>query len=518
MNKFIDKRLYKLITSFAILFAISLLFFIILGASWYMSMLGNQQLQKFFPNLFYLVNSYSIIYKFTQIVGENSISLFYFLVGVFISLAILFFYQYLNHKKKFLPIIATTILFLVIGEAVLRKLGFYPGYHTNARYFTPVEKLKEYKGFYTDENGILKIDQETGETISTRIINNQPLYSKNESSVYSLATDFLEFKNDDFDNSLKNYYNDIHRKPRQLKSDLEQAIMAYTSNPINEEGFKSIPFRSYSADKPSVLLLGDSFTWGHSTTNKTNCFADILLSKGYIVYNTGITATDVAQYLAVANKYIPTLKPDFVVVNFYLGNDISYFKREVKSNQPVLYSTNAGILMSWQNGVFFASPERAYRSVVRSWSIPQTENSFNKLMAQTSITSLIWKAMNIMNLFPYLNIQSPKKVLKENQRLYKTPYSNIELKVIKKLCLSNGSKFILSSIPEAYRFSTKTTSDFPELFGGLDYYEMKVDKSDYKLDDGHFNDQGHHKYAQFLDSLITNEEKKAKTALPKSDK
>lgn len=79
-----------------------------------------------------------------------------------------------------------------------------------------------------------------------------------------------------------------------------------------------------------------------------------------------------------------------------------------------------------------------------------------------------------------------------------TPYSNVQLKEIKQIAEKNGAKFILSSIPEVYRFTFNTTKDYPDLFEGLDYVEMKVSKNDYKLDDGHFNDIGHKRYAEFL--------------------
>jgi hypothetical protein len=67
---------------------------------------------------------------------------------------------------------------------------------------------------------------------------------------------------------------------------------------------------------------------------------------------------------------------------------------------------------------------------------------------------------------------------------------------------TNDSKFILSCIPDVMSYRIKRAKDVPNLFEGLKYYEMKVNKTDYNLDDGHFNIQGHRKYAAFLHRIM----------------
>ncbi|MCS6818850.1 MAG: hypothetical protein NZ522_02790, partial [Chitinophagales bacterium] len=298
-------------------------------------------------------------------------------------------------------------------------------------------------------------------------------------------------------------------RKKQNLSDLDSVILEYGYRPINAEGFRSIPFKQYKDKKIKVLLLGDSFTWGHTTNNKTSSFADDLLTRGYIVYNTGITGTDVAQYLAVARKYIPLLQPDVVIVNFYLGNDITYYKRTPKPHHPVFFATNANNLMAFQMGKEFDNADSAYANIIRNWSIPATENKLNWLLKSTCLTTLVWKAMQRSGYFPYLYKDLFHQAVLQDSLKYPYFYHNVELAEIKRIAEDHGAKFILSSLPEISRFKEKRAKDVANLFDTLQYVEMQVNKSDYSLGDAHFNEKGHARYAAFLDSLIKNSLKKA---------
>ena len=66
--------------------------------------------------------------------------------------------------------------------------------------------------------------------------------------------------------------------------------------------------------KKKVLMLGDSFLYGHSAENFTSSFANNLLAKGYYVYNTGISGADVTQYKAIADKYIPIIPMKEIII------------------------------------------------------------------------------------------------------------------------------------------------------------------------------------------------------------
>jgi lysophospholipase L1-like esterase len=355
------------------------------------------------------------------------------------------------------------------------------------------------KGYYSDTNGIFKIDSFTRLEIKRNISSgNKNLGEWQINEVYSLASENIEIINGEVNNEFSSLYKRIIKKDTLTLSDFEKGIIEYVNCPINQDGFKSIPFKQYKSEKPKVLLLGDSFTWGHSTSHKSYSFADQLLAKEYVIYNASITATDVAQYLAIAKKYISLLKPDFVIVNFYLGNDITYYKREPLQNAPVFFYTNAGVLMACPHGKYFENADSAYNFYLNQWSIPENDNIINKIMSKTVLTTLCWRLLLKLEITNYGKSYIAAYYQDAEIRKYSFPYCNVELEEINRISNENDAKFILSSIPEVYTNTFNTKKNFPDLFEGLDFIEMDVTKEDYKLDDGHFNNLGHKRYADFL--------------------
>ncbi|NBX81111.1 MAG: SGNH/GDSL hydrolase family protein [Flavobacteriales bacterium] len=456
----------------------------------------------YYPNYYsYLKTHFNGLINFF---GNNATSIFYV---SFISL-IFFFIRtiYLGIEKK-LDFKIYTIVFvvlLVLSELILRLFNFQPGIHTYYKHFHPVNKLWNYKSFKADNTGILRIDSKVRKVISNRISKNNPNYSGREyGEIYCLTEEYINLIHGKTSNVFARYYKRILRKKN--KSELDSAVLYYVKNPINSDGFRGIEFKEYKDQKPTVLLLGDSFTFGHSAMPKTSSFADLLLAKGYVVYNTGISATDVAQYLAVAKKYIQKLKPDYVIVNFFIGNDITYYKRKVLPFKPVFYCTNAGNIYYFYEGKYYMTSKAAYNFVLSQVSIPTNVSIVNKIASKSVISSLAWGVMKKFNMFPiFLNTGIVKHL---DQSKYNKPYCNVELSQIEKLCKRHNSKFILSCIPDIMSYKIKRAKDIPNLFEGLKYYEMNVSELDYDISDGHFNVQGHRRYAAFLDRLIKSKTK-----------
>lgn len=118
---------------------------------------------------------------------------------------------------------------------------------------------------------------------------------------------------------------------------------------INEEGFRSrIAYTPQSVDsvkktgKKVVMLIGDSFVEGCCADDVRNSFGDIInRDKQYEVLNFGVAGTDLVQYKLVAQKYAATLKPDRVVICFYMGNDIMYCDRLPTPGVPLTYPFKA---------------------------------------------------------------------------------------------------------------------------------------------------------------------------------
>jgi hypothetical protein len=387
-------------------------------------------------------------------------------------------------------------------EIGLRVAGYSAGQHTKVHFFHPVDSLETLNGHTVNPEGILIVEKSSAEKVKRHIsLGDTSILSNELIEIQTLAHERLRLLNGKFENMFSNKYFQLINTKRDTLHTIDVAFLEFVKNPINADGFRSIPFKLYPNNKPSVLLLGDSFTWGMSASSISNSFADILLARGYTVYNTGISATDVAQYMAIAKKYIPILKPDYVIVNFYLGNDITYYQRNILPNEPLLYATNAGILMANPHGKFLNSAEKAYDITYRHYCIPQDGGLFNDIMRQTATSTVIWRILRNNGVIPYdTTLTNYYKNTDFSRQEY--PVSNQQLNEIKSLAEQFDSKFILSSIPTVDNGEIRYAKDFPYQFDGLKYYEMLVELEYYKLSDGHFNDLGHQRYANFLQEII----------------
>lgn len=268
-------------------------------------------------------------------------------------------------KRNFGLAILSLVITLLLIEVGLKLFGVKPGVYQYSQWFTEVDSLYIIEGFSADSNGVYKVAPKAVSEVRQRV--NRLKEGRKVGAIDKFESSEI------YTNVYPTYDND-RRKPssnfvayallvkaKAVKSDFDSAIIDYAFNcPYNEDGFRSIAFKPYSGNRKKVLLIGDSFTWGNSAQPLNNCFADELLSKGYVVYNTGISGADPGQYLTIAKQYIPLLQPDYVVTNFYLGNDILcksidakfyYFSRTVIPYQPFQYLTNAGNLNAAPQGI-----------------------------------------------------------------------------------------------------------------------------------------------------------------------
>ena len=404
---------------------------------------------------------------------------------------------------------------MVLGAAefVLRKTGFKPGYRIYSEYFHPVDSLILLEGFSADSNGILKVSDTAREFICDELTNKNctydltPIDERQAVNIYTIPGHFMPFLGYSYRSVFRTFVDGLTTYSADSSEvDFIKSIKKYTRCPINTDGFKSIEFKNYITKRKSILLIGDSFTWGHETSNLTNCFADLLLAKGYVVYNTGIEATDPTQYLEVAKRYIPELNPDFVVVNYYIGNDVMYFKRDPIPFIPVFYATNAGNLIACPEGVYFDSPGEAYQYTLAHLNIPKEDSRFNLLCSKTVISTLMWNA--ITDWKPHWTMSKYEDYYQRIRELKtKTPYSDIQISEIKKITLDNGGKFILIVIPMFDGTKFLFQEDYPEVLVDMKYHIPPIRMEHYeKREDGHYNDSGHAMHAAFIDSLVRNYE------------
>lgn len=412
--------------------------------------------------------------------------------------------------KPELLLLSITLLFtLCLSEIVLRYQGYKPGKYIYLG-CTEVDSLIELKGKYTDEDGIYKVSPDArkeicdslyaADTDSAHIFHFD--YRRYAEEDYSLARDFWDVSHGKYQNRFASTLSEIKKKKNW--SAIDSAIVAYSRCPVNGDGFKSIEFLKVPNTTPSVLLIGDSYVWGHTTINHTNSFADILLCKGYTIYNAGIGGADPPQYLAVAKKYIPILKPGIVVVNFNLSNDIQYFNRILSRDTPMVWWTNAGFLLSCPDGVYFKSKDEAYQFDIGNTYIPAT-SVFNKFCSKTVLTTLLWHFLSKHFDINMVSQEMKKRNAEAAKLQQKAPYSNTQMEEIKAICEQNNSAFVLTVLPAIYRNDeggkVMGVSRFPDLFPNLPYIECPKYPISYFTGD-HFNDTGHDHYAIFLQGII----------------
>jgi len=393
------------------------------------------------------------------------------------------------------------LLALVVAELLLRGFGWQPGITHYNQWFSPVDSLIPLKGFESDKQGIFKVDTSLLKSLSQELRDSKivckrvGVYAKQmgvSSEIAALAFDHIVALDNDSVNALLPF--------RSLNSNdakttcLDSAIVHYLNNPINSDGFYSIPFNCKCEGKTKVMLIGDSFTWGHSTSNNLFSFSNRLLANDYVVYNFGISGADVSQYQQILKTYLEIIDPDIVLVNFYMGNDLTFHYRKPKPFVPIFFSTNAGNLYGFRQGKSFLSMEEVYSYVISKTFVPQ-ETWFERVIGSFSVTTLCWKVVTQYD--DWWTYYSNRNFNNE------VPISTIQLKEMQRFCQSRGYDMRIVVIPEFKNGVVERVEIDSKLFHGLKTVCPSLEPSYYNADDGHFNDEGHLFYANFLDSLIT---------------
>lgn len=290
---------------------------------------------------------------------------------------------------------------------------------------------------------------------------------------------------------------------------------------INEQGFRS-PFNFDSltldslgrgAGKKVVLMVGDSYTEGCCAEPISQAFPDLLLADAdFILLNFGVGGMDLLQYKLVLDKYVRKIKPDLVVVNFYLGNDIYLFERPVTPNVPLIYtiddfswinSTGPSYFMGAYPKPYLESPQEAYDFYLNNFTLwGSNATTFEKIIRPTVSLSRI-----------YLGIKEKIDDIKawENNWRVEPNYqmTNTLLREMKETTQSHGARFLVLGIPSPEDVIKQR--DMEEAYGthfvGMDYFFpdlAQFSRGDY---DGvetrnHFENSGHRKFYQFAKQVL----------------
>ncbi len=273
---------------------------------------------------------------------------------------------------------------------------------------------------------------------------------------------------------------------------------------VNEDGFRAKEVSQISTTKKKLLFIGDSFTWGMSAEPfNDSSFCDLLAKDTLLeVINTGIPVADPVQYAAVAEKYLPLVKPNMVFVVFYMGNDLMRTDRTILSGQPYYYWTNAGAVYADIDGRHFNSAIESYDYLVNEkYFLKRPHGWGERLIANSALLSKLYSAkfrieekMDAENAMK--NSAITKKYLQRIVSLTKQNKSDIRIVIIPELKEVNLSK-----------------QEYFERYADLlrdnelsKYFTMpQGDESWYKeTPDGHLNNLGHRKYAEYIRSIFAN--------------
>ncbi len=403
-----------------------------------------------------------------------------------------------------------------MAEAVLRIFHYTPGQTNFIGSFQKADTLIAQRAFLADEHAMTYIDplvakkirsllSETTVSLPMFYLNSANLnWEGTNDNLQDIAIDYYKVISFRDKSPFSVFYHSILNK--KIKTGYDSLIIEYAKSPINDDGFRSIPFRKKSPKK-RILLIGDSFTFGYTTSNKVHSFYDLLLADGFEVYNTGLDDAGPHQYEAVANKYIPLLKPDIVLINFYMGNDVQYYRQSFAPFEPYNYQTNVGYLQVCPEGVHISNMREAYNLAIESAYIPVNKSSINHYCRKTAVTTLFWRLMKGKPGFDEQSDLLNNFYKKAKEKQLPMPDANTRIQAIRQLCDSNQCRLILSIIPglsnDGARNLLYADSD-SNLFKDIPYHEDRtLTESDFcKGSDKHFNENGHKKYAGFLKTLI----------------
>jgi lysophospholipase L1-like esterase len=409
--------------------------------------------------------------------------------------------------KKMLSILYLVFVIALVLEMGTRGAGLKPGYVENYSGLKMEDLLETYNLYKSDEAGIYSINSSLLDSLKKIDRKEYPSFVYQE-SVIEIIDEFssLEYLKAKDTTVFANYLSN------NTDSCIGDILKTYISKPFNSEGFKSIPFKKHPCNNKKVLLLGDSFVYGLAASPSYNSFADLLIAKGYIVYNTGICGADPAQYAAILEKYLVKLEPDVVILNFYQGNDFMLFPREAKTNEPFEHLTNIGFIESAPLG-HYLNVQESYQFYKNLASVP-TSSRFYSLCKKSSAFSWIYSLLVKTGIVYHDQHQKyyglRDAISKEEMSLN----TKVHIDKMNTLAKENEIPFINVIIPvkPEFKYSDKNYNPYfidaealDISFANWEYHYPKIlDVKDYEEDGGHFNNKGSEKYAEYLDQLIKN--------------
>jgi len=263
---------------------------------------------------------------------------------------------------------------------------------------------------------------------------------------------------------------------------------------VNEEGFRDQSFAAQLAsDRPRIMFVGDSFTYGVNASPITNCFADRIERYGYTAFNFGITGIGPAQYAAVVEKYLPVVKPDLLAVMVFLGNDVNSFSWKVQPHQLPFHSTNVGLIYAYDQDGNRMTAAQAYKYYYGGlWMHVEYYARKSVLLCFLGRRCLGLRNRILMGRYR----KSP-----EGDAADINQYAIDRYRKIDAMARAQGvpCRFFIIPTKPSHRHSVNRYEHVAYVFEGLETAREEFEEEDYAAGaDGHFNNAGHEKMTQLV--------------------
>lgn len=154
---------------------------------------------------------------------------------------------------------------------------------------------------------------------------------------------------------------------------------------INTDGFRAPNWAELEGQPRPVLLLGDDIVYGLGADPITAAFADQLNSAERPVVNLGIPGAGVRQYAALAEQYIPLLKPTGVYLFFNTADDFD-LDPPVKPGYP-RYHVAGGMPIAAADAE--GTPLNLAQAILRANTVAEPPSALDVLLRQTAIGTAV---------------------------------------------------------------------------------------------------------------------------------
>jgi lysophospholipase L1-like esterase len=280
---------------------------------------------------------------------------------------------------------------------------------------------------------------------------------------------------------------------------------AYPGYWINRDGFRNPEWRELDSTRRRLLLIGDSFLWGATAKPIDSAFADHLARAGYTCINLGIPGADPDQYALAAARYLEPLRPDAVCVFFYAANDVILLPRQLKPGLNRYHITrNLGWLDAYlDHPEGMAEPQAAYNWYARRFSVP-AGSWWNGFCRQTAAFTLLWQLQrhHFGKVAPAWDptvadgVAQTIAAANSDSGAVSAGY----LRDIQARCEAAGIPLHIFLIPVHTQLGQDFFAAQPRLREGLPWHvPTHLTREDYHdWPDGHFNNQGHRRYADWI--------------------